>query len=81
MTDYRTTVEQLRQFILNHALPKTDIALFGITCPYCGKSDRIRQLEGPEEIRSRIESADADEYVRLWKDLGMTDSLSAIGAR
>lgn len=40
------SVQKLRQFVIDHGLPKTDMALFGIKCLYCGKSDRIRQLEG-----------------------------------
>jgi hypothetical protein len=33
--------EKLKTFVLTHGLPTTDMALFGIKCPYCGKSDRI----------------------------------------
>ena len=39
--------EVLKTFVLTHGLPKTDMALFGIKCPYCGKSDRIR---GPVDV-------------------------------
>jgi hypothetical protein len=46
-------VEELKKFVLEHSLPKTEMALFGILCPYCGKSDRIRQLENPQALAGR----------------------------
>jgi hypothetical protein len=50
-------VQKFQQFVVDHGLPKTDMALFGIKCPYCGKSDRIRQLEDPDGcIARRYES-------------------------
>ena len=45
--------EVLKTFVLTHGLPKTDMALFGIKCPYCGKSDRIRELEEPDALTRR----------------------------
>ena len=47
-------VERLKLFAICHGLPQTDMALFGIKCPYCGKSDRIRALEKPDEIKNGI---------------------------
>ena len=47
-------VERLKLFAICHGLPQTDMALFGIKCPYCGKSDRIRALEKPDEKKNGI---------------------------
>ena len=55
-------VQKLQQFIVDHDLPKTDIALYGIKCPYCGKSDRIRELEAPNELEGIIDPEDAKTY-------------------
>ncbi len=59
-------VVKLRQFIIDHDLPKTDMALFGIKCPYCGKSDRIRELDEPEQVREGMDSEDIKIYSDLW---------------
>jgi len=59
-------VQLLQQFILDHGLPKTDVALFGLKCPYCGKSDRIRQLESPEELHGKSDSEDVQKYSDFW---------------
>jgi len=62
-------VEELRKFVLEHSLPKTEVALFGILCPYCGKSDRIRQLENPQALAGKIESENMAIYFTLWDQL------------
>lgn len=59
----------LKEFLLEHGLPKADLALFGIKCPYCGKSDRIRQLEAPEELNGDLAQPDLERYTRLWHSL------------
>jgi len=59
-------VQILQQFILDNGLPKTDMALFGVKCPYCGKSDRIRQLENPEELHGKSDLEDIQRYSDLW---------------
>ena len=43
-------IEELSKIILSLGLPKNDFALFGIPCPFCGKSDRIHRLESFEEL-------------------------------
>ena len=48
-------IHKLQRFISDHDLPQTDIALYGIRCPYCGKSDRIRELEAPNELKGVID--------------------------
>ena len=62
-------VEELKKFVLEHGLPKTEMALFGILCPYCGKSDRIRQLEDPQALTGKIESENMSLYLTLWDQL------------
>jgi hypothetical protein len=62
-------VEELKKFVLEHSLPKTEMALFGILCPYCGKSDRIRQLENPQALAGKIESENMALYFTLWDQL------------
>ena len=62
-------VEELKTFVLKHGLPQTDMALFGIKCPYCGKSDRIRQLEEPHALTEKMDSKSIAFYLRLWDQL------------
>jgi hypothetical protein len=69
MTASNEAVEKLQQFVMAHALPKTDMALFGIKCPYCGKSDRIRQLESPDELQEKMDPEEIKKYSQLWNHL------------
>lgn len=61
--------EKLKTFVLTHSLPTTDMALFGIKCPYCGKSDRIRELEEPDVLSEKIDSENMAIYFSLWDQL------------
>lgn len=61
--------EVLKTFVLTHGLPKTDMALFGIKCPYCGKSDRIRELEEPGALTQKMDSKNMAIYFNLWDQL------------
>ena len=61
-------VDQLKLFIIKHDLPETDFALFNVKCPYCGKSDRIRQLEPPDSLNSRFNPRDLTEYTKTWHE-------------
>ena len=70
-------IEKLQQFVIEYGLPKTDMALFGMKCPYCGKSDRIRQLEDPDELRDGIAPEDIKKYADLWTSL--THSNGSLG--
>jgi hypothetical protein len=63
-------IERYRQLIRELGLPKQDFALFGLRCPYCGKSDRINRLEKPEELITCPE-----EYRQLWKQFGREGEL------
>ncbi len=69
MTDWED-IERYRQLIRELELPKQDFALFGLRCPYCGKSDRINRLEKPGELENCPE-----EYHRLWKRFGREGEL------
>lgn len=51
-------IEVLRDFILKNRLPMNDLALFGMLCPLCGKTDRIRELESPEELLGHFDPDD-----------------------
>ncbi len=70
-------VQKFQVFIIDHGLPKTDMALFGIRCPYCGKSDRIRQLEDPDELQGSMDPEDMKIYTELWMHL--TQSSGSLG--
>ncbi len=61
--------EALRRFVLSHGLPRTDMALVGLRCPYCGKSDRIRPLEHPGEIAGRLPEGEDGRYGDLYRRL------------
>lgn len=65
MTGSMEVLERLRRFILENGLPRKDMALFGVKCPYCGKSDRIRKLETPEELGKSL----SDERLDVYRDL------------
>jgi hypothetical protein len=70
-------VEAIKQLVIEKNLPKKDMALFGIRCPYCGKSDRIRQLEDPESLNGGLEAHEMAEYESLWQHL--THSKASLG--
>jgi hypothetical protein len=76
--DRNQAVERLKQFILEHDLPRTDMALFGILCPYCGKSDRIRGLEAPARLGGTIAQEAITRYAELWSVLTAADELLGI---
>jgi len=67
--DNNEAAERLKSFAIRHDLPQTDMALFGIKCPYCGKSDRIRALERPDELKNGIKPEALLEYSEIWTNL------------
>jgi hypothetical protein len=67
------SLEAVKQLVIEHNLPKKDLALFGIRCPYCGKSDRIRQLEVPESLNGGLEADEMAAYEKLWQLLTPAD--------
>lgn len=73
MEDY-DAVEKLKALIIKNNLPRTDTALFGIKCPYCGKSDRIHKLEPPADLSKTIDTDDLELYSNLWDRLNPTEN-------
>lgn len=71
-------VEEMKTFVLTNGLPQTDMALFGIKCPYCGKSDRIRELEEPDALRNRMDSNQMTIYLSLWGQLAGSNGSLAV---
>jgi hypothetical protein len=71
-------VEELKTFVLTNGLPKTDMALFGIKCPYCGKSDRIRELEEPDALNEKMDSKQMATYLSLWGQLARSNGSLAV---
>jgi len=54
-------IERFRDLVVKLELPRHDFALFGVKCPYCGKTDRIHKLEEPSELPEA-----PTEYERFW---------------
>ncbi len=71
-------VEQLKTLIITNGLPQTDMALFGIKCPYCGKSDRIHKLEPPDDLPKSVKAEVAVQYGVLWHQLNPGASLLGV---
>jgi hypothetical protein len=76
--DTSAAAEELKTFVLTHDLPRTDIALYGIKCPYCGKSDRIRQLEEPDALSEKMDSKQMAIYFDLWGRLTRSNGALAV---
>lgn len=70
--DTPDAIEKLRRFLIEHDLPRTDLALFGVRCPYCGKSDRIRGLDAPEDLDGAMETGQVEAYADLWRRLNLS---------
>ncbi len=72
VVDLNEAAEKMRSLIINHDLPRADMAVYGSKCPYCGKSDRIRYLEKPERLTgfdgSRNEKVHS-QYAQCWVTL------------
>ena len=64
-------IERFRSLIMEIDLPRHARSLFGVKCPYCGKSDRIRKLEPPGEVNDT-----PAEYERLWARFGTEGELA-----
>ncbi len=60
MTEWEE-IERFKDLILELELPRHDFALFGVKCPYCGKTDRIHKLEAPSEVEDA-----PNEYEQIW---------------
>ncbi len=55
-------VEELKALIIEKSLPRTEVAIYGVKCPYCGKSDRIHRLEPPAELPADFGLQAKDRY-------------------
>ncbi len=73
--DKLEAMSALKDFMIEHGLPKAEMALFGIKCPYCGKTDRIRQLETPNDLNGDLAKPDLEHYNALWYSLVERDEL------
>lgn len=71
--DRNHALDLLQQFVLEHGLPRTEMALFGTLCPYCGKSDRIHALEAPRRLNGTLSQDALLRYAELWKTLAAAD--------
>ena len=76
--DTNAAIEELKTFVLTQGLPNTDMALFGINCPYCGKSDRIRELEEPEALKDKMDPEQLVIYFKLWDQLARSSGSLAV---
>ncbi len=76
--DTNSAAEELKTFVITHGLPKTDMALYGIQCPYCGKSDRIRELEEPDALGEKVDSNQLAIYLNLWDQLSRSNGSLAV---
>jgi hypothetical protein len=68
-----TAIEALRRFTIEKELPRRETALFGVRCPYCGKSDRIRRLEDPEALDDSLTIEERLCYSDLWSKVVSPD--------
>jgi hypothetical protein len=59
-------IEKLQRILIEEGLPQTERAYFGLKCPYCGKSDRIRELESPQSLAGALGSGTLSLYQGLW---------------
>jgi hypothetical protein len=71
-------IEKLRKFLIEAGLPQTDRALFGVKCPYCGKSDRIRELEPPQMLEGELEINMLTDYTHSWNCFAMHGSVLGV---
>ncbi|MQL52726.1 hypothetical protein GFC01_10720 [Desulfofundulus thermobenzoicus] len=71
-------IEDFKNLILDHGLPETDVVLFGVICPYCGKHDRIRQLEAPQELAGALDENVLHRYRAMWNLLSREDQGMAV---
>lgn len=70
------SVEKLAKLLLELDLPRGDSVLFGVLCPYCGKTDRIRLLESPEELEGELAQEQLATYKAIWVKMGPKSPLA-----
>lgn len=67
-------IEKLQKILIEEGLPQIDRALFGLKCPYCGKSDRIRELESPQALEGALGLSVLSVYKDIWRRIAMPGS-------
>jgi len=67
--EHHTPAEVMKRLVMDHELPRREKTLFGVMCPYCGKSDRIRVLEPPQDLEEEIPENSRNVYAAAWADL------------
>ena len=67
-------VEELKALIIEKSLPRTEVAIYGVKCPYCGKSDRIHRFEPPADLPADFDLQAKDRYADLWHRLNPSKS-------
>lgn len=65
MSEKWQEIERFRSLVIELDLPRREVAVCSLKCPYCGKSDRVHKLETPSELEGAPE-----EYLRLWDRYG-----------
>mgnify|MGYP005832338553 CR=1 FL=1 len=68
--DLWSRIERFRTLVTEMGLPRDETAYFGVTCPYCGKTDRIYRLEEPSELDGAPE-----EYGQMWQEFAKQGEL------
>ena len=71
-------IETLQRLLIEAELPRTDRALFGLKCPYCGKSDRIRELEPPQTLDGALDLSVLTLYKEIWCRFEMPESVLGV---
>lgn len=68
--DIWARIERFRILVMEMGLPRHETAYFGVTCPYCGKTDRIYRLEEPSELEFACE-----QYTQAWQEFAKQGEL------
>jgi hypothetical protein len=71
-------IETLQRLLIEAELPRTDRALFGLKCPYCGKLDRIRELEPPQKLDGALDLSVLTVYKEIWCRFEMAESVLGV---
>jgi hypothetical protein len=71
-------IEKFQKILIEAGLPRTDRAIYGQKCPYCGKSDRIRELEAPQALEGAIGSSAMSIYKDIWRRVEMPGSVLGV---
>ena len=72
-TKHIEAVLTLKELVIRHGLPRSDYALYGVKCPYCGKIDRVCRLETPENLQQIMAAEDVRVYTEHWHMVSRPD--------